>query len=60
MPTFQARMRVTYEEMWTVDADNGEEARASIEALDDHVNTDDGPAELVDYEISSIKMEQSE
>lgn len=60
MPTFEVKMRVTYIEVWSVEAEDEKEARFKVEELADDVETDDGMPELVDFEISSLKMEPSE
>jgi hypothetical protein len=51
MPTFEAMMRVTYNETWTVEAKNESEAKLAFEALDEDVQTDDAGGECVDWEI---------
>lgn len=60
MPIFEVKMRVTYIETWSVNADSEEQARFKIEELADDVETDDHSHEVVDWEISSIKMEPPE
>jgi hypothetical protein len=52
MPTFEARMRVAYEETWTVEAKNADEASQKFAALSDDVDTGDPCGEVVDWERS--------
>lgn len=56
MPTFEALVRVVHNETWTVDAEDETAAREKIDQLTDDVDTDDAGGEVVDWEITSIKL----
>lgn len=58
MKTFEALVRVTSNETWTVEAKDEAEARQKIEKLAEDVETDDAGGEVVDWEITRIKISQ--
>lgn len=55
---FEAVVRVTHIETWTVDAKNEAEARKKINELDSLVETDETGGEVSDWEIYRIKQVQ--
>jgi len=55
MPTFEANVRVTYNETWSVEADSAEEARAMFENLHRSVDANDAGRELVDWDVGGVK-----
>ena len=60
MPRYEARMRVIYNEVWSVEAESEDEAKRLFEELDDEVITDE-VGEVIDWEIEnhSIKKVKS-
>lgn len=49
MPLFEFCMRVTHEEIWTVEAESEEDAAKKIDALHEDVNIDDTGGEIIDW-----------
>lgn len=56
MPRYDIRMRVTYEETWSVEAADEADARRLAEDCDDSVDTEEFGGEVVDWEVTSLKV----
>lgn len=59
MPEFEALVRVTHLETWSVKAEDVIEAREKINALHADVETQDDGGEVIDWEITTIKQSAS-
>jgi hypothetical protein len=55
MKTYEARMKVVHDELWSVQASCEEEAKKKLEDLHADVSEDETGGEIVDWEIVSIK-----
>lgn len=51
MPIFEAMMRVTHEELWSVEAKDMDDAIKKLCKCDDDVDTDETGGTVVDWEI---------
>jgi hypothetical protein len=59
MPTYEATVRVTHVETWSVDAADEAEARNKIQDMHKDVDTDDSGGEVVAWETISIKRQSA-
>lgn len=53
MPHYEARVRVDYNEIWSVEAADEAEARNKLDALHGDVDADDN-GEVIDWEVGKI------
>lgn len=60
MPMFDAVMRVTHVELWSVEAENEHEAREKFDAYTDDVEDDTTGGDIVNWEITSIRVAEVE
>lgn len=59
MKTWQARVRTTYREIWTVEAETEEDAKVLLMSADTRVDFDESGGEMVDFDVGVITEDKA-